>query len=647
MSFLRIQYFIVYIIIFSISQIAYSQYESRGKEYNFVDAEYFLFNHNYYDALDLYTILNNDYPKIKDYIFKKGICHLELNNAEQAIEDILNSKKKKKTPNNYSYYLARAYALNYQFDSAIIVFNEALEATNVDSKLKKQIPHLISQCNNGKIIVKNRLNITTVNIGSPINTSDNEYSPVVNADESVMAFTYRGGKSLGGRQSIYMKPEGNGNYYEDVYISYKENTKWSTPELIRSGVNTNMSEAPVSMSPDGQILYVYRDTEFNSGDLFYINKTKNGWGEMQELPINSSSWEGSISVAPNGLLAVFSSDRPGGFGGRDLYITRKKENGMWSAPKNLGEKINTAYDDDAPFIHADGITFSFSSKGHNSIGGFDIFESRLINDSTFLEPRNMGFPINTTANDQFFFVSGKGNAYYSSSQEGGKGLHDIYVIDVSEIMTNSPVLLLKGSVIPESCTILVKNIEGEDRGTYKSDIKIGNYQFYLNLGEEYEITFKIDEEISKTIRVDTKDLSKYTERIENINFDRLEELTVVEETSIKPTFDLGNPDNFAMFLKKYGNVEVKEVVFKVQIGAYLTPENFTTRNWRNFGELERKKGEDGITRFTIGDYENFNKADKITKRARKIGDKDAFILVFYKGKRTKLNKLIAQGIYKI
>ena len=145
--------------------------------------------------------------------------------------------------------------------------------------------------------------------------------------------------------------------------------------------------------------------------------------------------------------------------------------------------------------------------------------------------------------------------------------------------------------------------------------------------------------------MNTKDLSKYTERIENINFDRLEELTTVVAKPIKPTFDLANPDNFALFLKKYGNVKVKDVVFKVQIGAYLTPENFTTRNWRNFGELERKKGEDGITRFTIGDYESFNKADKITNRARKVGDKDAFILVFYKGERTKLNDLIAQGIY--
>ncbi len=633
--------FSVVVTIVTVSS-ALSQYQSRGKEFNYTDAEYFFFNRNYFDALGLYTTLSKEYPKIKDYKFKKGICHLELNNAEQAILDILGSKKKNKTPENYSYYLARAYALNYQFDSAIIVFNEALEASNVEDKLKKDIPHLIQQCRNGKEIVKKRLNVTIENIGLPINSKNNEYSPVVNADETVMAFTYRGEQSTGGRQSMYVKPEGNGNYYEDVYVSYKKDGKWGAPKLIKGEINTNRHEAAVSISPDGQVLYIYRDTEFNLGDLFYVNKTKDGWGEMKELPINSPSWEGSIAVSPNGLTAIFSSDRPGGYGGRDLYITKKKSNGMWSAPKNLGHTINTSYDDDAPFIYADGITFTFSSKGHNSMGGFDIFESKMINDTAFLEPRNIGFPINTTANDQFFFVSGRGTAYYSSNQEGGKGLHDIYTIDVTDIMTNSPVLLLKGNIKPPNCKIIVKNMAGEDRGTYNSDAKNGDYQLYLNLGEEYEITFKVSEEKTKTIRINTKDLSSYTERIENIDF---EEKDQVVETVSKPDFDLSNPNNFAKFIKKFGNKQIEGVVFKVQIGAYLAPENFNTRKWRNFGELSRSKGKDGITRFTIGDYETFNKADKVTKRARKIGDKDAFILVYYKGERTSLNKLIAQGVY--
>ena len=630
----------VVLTLFSFTSVA--QYQSRGKEFDFTDAEYFFFNQNYYDALGLYTTLSNEFPKIKDYRFKKGICHLELNNAEQAIEDILNSVKKKKEPQNYSYYLARAYALNYQFDSAITVFNQALEASNVDKELKKDIPHLIEQCKNGKEVVKKQLNVTIENIGTPINSKYNEYSPVVNADETLLAFTYRGDKSTGGRQNQYIKPEGNGNYFEDVYITYKEEGKWKTPELIKGDINTNRHEASVSISPDGQVLYIYRDTEFNSGDLYYVDKTKDGWGEMKELPINSPSWEGSIAVAPNGLVAVFSSDRPGGYGGRDLYFTKKKANGMWSAPKNLGHKINTPYDDDAPFIHADGITFSFSSKGHNPIGGFDIFESKMINDTSFLEPRNIGYPINTTANDQFFFVSGLGTAYYSSNKEGGMGLYDIYTIDVRDIMTNSPVLLLKGNVKPPNCKIYVKNLDGEDRGTYKSDANNGDYQFYLNLGEEYEVTYKVSEDKSKTIRINTKDLSAFTERIENIDFDKKEEDITVNS---KPKFDLSDPVNFSKFVKQYGNQKVDDVVFKVQVGAYLEPDNFKTKKWRNVGELTRKKGTDGITRFTVGDYETFNKAEKVTKRARKIGDKDAFILVYYKGERTSLNTLIAQGIY--
>ncbi len=647
MSFFKNKYFIVFILLLGGAKATFAQYESRGKEFDFVDADYFFFNENYYDALGLFTKLSNSYPKIKDYTFKKGICYLELNNADQAIEAILNSKKKKKKPEDYSYYLARAYALNYQFDSAITLFNEALNTSNVSSKLKKEIPHLIEQCNNGKDILKNKLNVTTVNIGIPINSSNYEYSPVVNADESVLAFTYRGEKSVGGRQNKYVQPEGNGNYFEDVYVSYKKNGKWSSPELLAGEINTNRNEATVSISPDGQVLYIYRDTEFNSGDLFYVNKTANGWSEMKELSINSSSWEGSISVAPNGSFAIFSSDRPGGLGGRDLYITQKEANGVWGTPKNLGDRINTVYDDDAPFIHADGITFSFSSKGHNSIGGFDIFESRLINDSTFLEPRNLGFPINTTANDQFFFVSGKGNAYYSSSQEGGKGLYDIYVVDASEIVTNSPVLLLKGNTNPNNCKITVKNLKGEDRGSYKSDPNSGNYQFYLNLGEEYKVTFSASEEKTKTLNINTKELSKYTERTENINFDEETVVNTVpdEIPPVKSDFDVEDPENFDVFIKKYGDKEVEGVVFQVQVGAYLNPKNFKSRDWREFGELKITKGEDGLTRFVLGNYHDFNKVNQVTTKVRRLGVKDAFTLVLYKGKFTSLNELIAKGVY--
>ena len=641
MKFLNLKTTVLPFLFILVVNLTFGQYESRGKEFDYSDAEYFVKQRNFYEALGLYTKLSDEYPENKEYIYKMGICNLELNNAEEAKNLIQKAKHKKKEPDNYSYYLARAYALNNQFDSALILFDVALKKANVSSEFKKEIPHLKEQCLNGKELVKDELDVEIINLGSPINTVANEYSAVVNADESMLVYTYRGEKSTGGRQNSMLYPEVNGHYFEDVFISYKKNGEWTEPESISSRVNTNMHEAPVSISPDGQIIYIYRNTKNKSGDLFYIKKIKNGWSEMIRLPINSSYWEGSMTVSPDGKTAIFSSDRPGGFGGLDLYISHKK-NGEWTTPENLGETINTEYDEDAPFIHSDGIVFNFSSKGHNSMGGFDIFESKILGDNNYLKPKNIGYPINTTANDIFFFVSGRGNAYYTSSRAGGVGQNDIYSIDVKDIiMKNSPVLLLKGNIKPPNCKILVEDSKGRNKGSYTSNAETGDYLFYIPLGDEYTVTFTTPKGDKKVLNIDTRNLNKYKEQIENISFDK-EEVVVAS----RPKFDLANPENFKQFEQKYGKQPIDDVYFQVQIGAYSNPENFKTRKWRNFGTLKTTKAEDGITRFTIGDYTTFNKAKKVAERARRIGDKDAFVLVFYKGQRTSLNKLIAQGVYK-
>ncbi len=633
---------ITFIVLYSVQFTVYAQYQSRGKEYNFTDAEHFFSIKDYFDALPLYAQLASDFPKVSEYKFKKGICNLELNDAVQALEDFKSLQGNKKKPKNYNFYLARAHALNYEFDKAIELFTIVQNDKSTDEELKKEIPHLIEQCKNGKELMANKLDLEIKNLGQPINSINNEYSPVLNADETMMAFTYRGVRSTGGRMNEFSEETGDGKYYEDVFITRKYNGKWDLPQPIKGEINSKRNEATVAMSSDGQILYIYRDTKFSSGDLFFVKKTKDGWSEMEELPVNSEYWEGSISVSPNGKTAIFSSDRPGGIGGVDLYIIHKLPNGEWSEPKNMGETINTKYDDDSPFIYSDGISFNFCSKGHNSMGGFDIFESRIVGEGEYLKPRNIGYPLNTTAHDLFFFVTGGGNAYFSSTRPGGKGQSDIYEVDASEVLHSKPVVLVKGNIIPENCIITVKNKAGEDRGSFRSDAEAGKYQFYLNLGEEYEITFKLDAETSKTITIDTRNQTEYTEHIEDIIF-------IIEDernTTSKPKMDLSVRENFDLFVERYGKQPVEDVYFQVQVGAFMNPDNFNTKRWKKFGKLTKVQSTDGITRFRLGNYETFEKAQKVVDKARKVGDKDAFILVFYKGERTSLNKLIEKGVYK-
>lgn len=425
---------------------AFSQYQPRGKELNYADAENFYKTGNYFDALPLFDLLMLEYPKVDEYKFKAGVCHLYLtDNPEKAIELLESLVTKKTKVNDVAFYLAKAYALNYQFTDAIATFEKALINKKTSAAIKLQIPRLIEQCKNGIELIKDSLAVEIVNLGEPINTTDNEYSPTINADESTLIYTYKGTKSTGGRQDEFNRTEDNGNFYEDIYISQFQDNVWYEPKSIGDSINSNIHEASISLSPDGSKLYIYKDTKEASGDIFISNKENGEWSEAEPLNINSIDWEGHVAVSPNGKFMIFSSDRAGGLGEKDLYSAVLQDDGLWGDIKNLGSTINTEYNDDAPFIHSDGVTFNFSSEGHNSIGGYDIFESKILSESNYLKPRNIGYPINTTSNDIFFYVSGKGNAYYSSARRGGFGQQDIYVINVKDIVSSKPVLLVTRS----------------------------------------------------------------------------------------------------------------------------------------------------------------------------------------------------------
>lgn len=196
-----------------------AQYQSRGKELNYVDAENFYKTHNYYDALPLFELLMLEYPKIEEYQLKAGICQLHLtNNPEKAIEYLENLYNKKHKSEDIEFYLAQAYALNYRFDIAIETFEKSLANKKISIELKNKIPLLMQQCKNAVELMKDSIAVEIINLGESINTIDNEYSPTINADESILIYTYKGSKSTGGRQDEFNREEDNGNFYEDIYI---------------------------------------------------------------------------------------------------------------------------------------------------------------------------------------------------------------------------------------------------------------------------------------------------------------------------------------------------------------------------------------------------------------------------------------------
>jgi len=229
----------------------------------------------------------------------------------------------------------------------------------------------VDYCNNAMDLISKPVNVRIENIGPPINTSANEYAPVISSDEAVLIYTYRGPRSKGGLLNKFGMTDEKGTYYEDIFITYKVGDNWLDPESIGDNINTTAHDAPVALSPDGQKLFIYRDTyEEASGEIFVSELDSNLWTVPIRLGenINSKKWDCSASLSPDGKTLYFSSTRDGTLGGRDIWRSRVMEDESWGPAQNLGPVINTPYDDDAAFIHADGKTLYFSSKGAQQYG---------------------------------------------------------------------------------------------------------------------------------------------------------------------------------------------------------------------------------------------------------------------------------------
>ena len=363
-------------------------------------------------------------------------------------------------PDVTEYY---AYALHFEmkFDEAIKIYAKLRDQYKPTSKEFLAYEKLISQCKNGKELIKKPVEVIIENAGPEINTEYPDFAPVVTADDEEMIFTSRRPDCLGD-----IAPDGF--HYEDLYISTKKDGKWTKGINMGTTINTTGHDASIALSADGSKLYIYRDV--NGGDIYYSTLKGNKWSEPKNIgkPINSNDYEPSVCISADGKWLFFVSNRPGGKGGRDIYLCEMGKNGKWSEPRNL-EEINTEQDDDAPFFHPDGKTLYFSSKGHSSMGGFDIFKSELKPNGKFSKPLNLGYPINTTDDDIYFVITASGrHGYYASSKAGGYGEKDIYIItfklpEVATIETTEPNLKIEDkeapiSVISTPSLILLKGI---------------------------------------------------------------------------------------------------------------------------------------------------------------------------------------------
>jgi outer membrane protein OmpA-like peptidoglycan-associated protein len=292
-------------------------------------------------------------------------------------------------------------------------------------------------------------------------------------------------------------------FQEDFYISYRSNGVWKTAVNAGTPLNTSQNEGAQSLSSDGNYMYFTacdRSGGLGSCDIFFSALNNGKWSLPVNLgsPVNTKYWEVQPSINAAGKMLFFSSNRPGGIGGKDLWYSVYKPNKKWSTPRNLGNTINTSGDEMSPFIHFDGKTLYFSSDGLPGMGGLDIFFSRMREDSTWTEPKNLGYPINTYNDEMGLTIESGGKKAYFSSKRDEKGGKNIYSFSLYEAVQPDPVAYLKGKVTDKvSGQMLIAEYELINLSTGKSVINnltdvSGNFLVCLPSGNNYGLNVSKD-----------------------------------------------------------------------------------------------------------------------------------------------------------
>lgn len=379
---------------------------------------------NYSAALAAYLKAYEANPDDASLNFKIGLTYLYSDTKSKAALYI--DKAYRLNPGvhqDIDYHLGVAFQNTNDFKKAIRHFDDFKRK---NKKLASIADEKIAECMMADSLAQNELNVVIENLGEVINTKFSEYSPIISADGNTMIFT--------SNRSDNEARVRAGMNFEDIYISTKSGSSWSTPKKISENINTDKyNEAAASLSPDGKTLFLY--SEEGAGDIHISKLEGETWSKPVPLNRNINTgmfWETSATLSHDGKKLYFTSNRDGGYGELDIYVSALDAKGDWGKAVNLGPTINTSEDEDSPFIHADGVTLYFSSNGHRRLGNSDIFFSEL-RGNKWTKPENIGYPINSWEYDGFFSISAdKKKAYYSTVKEGGKGETDIYSITFLE-----------------------------------------------------------------------------------------------------------------------------------------------------------------------------------------------------------------------
>ncbi len=494
--------FLTTLAIFTLSVLGQDSKEIKEA---FLDGEYFLAYEAYVDALPFYQKVYNQDQNNANINFKIGLCYLNIAGQkgksipylEKALTNISKDYKEGnfkevRAPQEAVFFLATAYHIQNQFNKARVEYTNYLNFLEpADTANVNFVNQQITACDNADGFIQNRIYFVAKNLGNKINTDSNEFDAVISRD---------------GSSIVYVSKQ---KFYDGLFYSKNRNGVWGSKINITPDIKSDGDHYPTGLSYDGKILLLTWNDKFNS-DIFISQYIDGKWtpAEKMKKPINSKFWESHASFSNDGNTIYFVSNRPGGYGGLDIYQTIKNsETGEWGTPENLGPNINTQFNEETPFVCTGNEKLYFASQGHSGMGGFDIFSSQFNEDGTFTEAENIGYPINTSDDDMFFVpVQGGKNGYISRADfEDNLGNTDIYFIEIFSDKNPRPVEL-KGSISLESKTRIEKDqvkiwIGSDKQGTsqiFFAQAPDGNYSAISNIPGNYRILVEADGYIAET-----------------------------------------------------------------------------------------------------------------------------------------------------
>lgn len=389
----------------------------------------------YKNAYPFYEqILKTDSTNLKA-LYRAGVCNLFRYSKEQAL---INFEKVYTVDPSYdkylTYWLGRANHLNFNFDQAIDFYTTFLRTISTKSIQYQEVKRYIYQATCARDYVANPSNNYVRNLGAVINSGFSDHSPITSITDTFILFTSR-------RTTLPdAKEEFDGEPFEDIFYSFRnEKGEWSRPESFH--LNTTGHDASIQLFDNDTKLYIY--SYLHDGDIYLVEKKNDVWQTPTAVEeINSIDFEADAFMTSDGKIIYFASNHLKKNGDLDICFITKDSTGNWSKPKLLPSVINTDEDEDAPYITSDGKTMYFSSRGHTSMGGYDVFKSVQDSTGTWGKPVNMGYPINTPDDDLYFCLSSKSSrAFMSSYRTGGYGEKDIYeIIEIEPVLVDGLLL---------------------------------------------------------------------------------------------------------------------------------------------------------------------------------------------------------------